>query len=164
MIEFEEEVSFEVDELVFDEIVEDDEVSSVELGGGERSAFSTDVPLLLRIAGSNRTAPATGIVRTLGMGYRIGRGVMTLLGSVVLAALFLPIPLMHLAGIPIVLAGVFFATRRVRSAKVLRSARGTCPSCGEDTSCFVGFGGTPYKLPLKTSCTHCARSLVLEER
>jgi hypothetical protein len=97
---------------------------------------STECSLLLRVAGEQRTAPA----------------------------LFLPIPLMHLAGIPIVLAGVFFAARSLRGSTVLRAAHGTCPACGEETSLFVGFGGTPYKLPIRTSCEHCARELILEER
>ncbi|GEM_PF-1365871 len=125
---------------------------------------STECSLLLRVAGEQRTAPATGMVRSPGFGARVGKAALTLLGSLVLAALFLPIPLMHLAGIPIVLAGVFFAARSLRGSTVLRAAHGTCPACGEETSLFVGFGGTPYKLPIRTSCEHCARELILEER
>lgn len=125
---------------------------------------STECSLLLRVAGEQRTAPATGLVRSPGFGARVGKATLTLLGSLILAALFLPIPLMHLAGIPIVLSGVFFAARSLRGSTVLRAAHGTCPACGEETSLFVGFGGTPYKLPIKTSCEHCARELMLEER
>ncbi len=128
------------------------------------SSPSTERPLVLRVAGEQRTAPAIGMVRSPGLGARVGKAAMTLLGSLVLAALFLPIPLMHLAGIPIVLAGIFFAARSLRGSTVLRAAHGTCPACGEETSLFVGFGGTPYRLPLTTSCEHCARELILEDR
>ncbi len=132
--------------------------------GPPLAAPPTECPLALRVAGERRRAPATGMVRSPGLGARLGKAALTLLGSLVLAALFLPIPLMHLAGIPIVMAGVFFAVRRLRGSTVLRAAHGTCPACGEETSLFVGFGGAPYRLPLTTSCEHCARELILEER
>lgn len=120
-------------------------------------------PLTLRLTGTTRTSEATALFRSLPARRRVVLAGMTLGAALLLALLFLPVPLLHLAGIPIVSIGIVLAFRRLRSVTVLRSARGTCPRCGNATNLFVGFGGTPARFPVTTSCEVCSSNLALEE-
>lgn len=99
------------------------------------------------------------VIADIGLGRRLRGAAFLFVGAVALAALFLPIPLMHLAGIPIILVGIWLAARRLRNRAVIASARGRCPACGEETPLYVGFGSAPFKLPIQTSCAKCARTL-----
>lgn len=88
-------------------------------------------------------------------------GIMLLVGLGV-ALLFLPIPLIHLFGLFFFLVVALLAGQRLMTGAVLRSARGTCGSCGREGRYFVGLGWRPFRLPVKTSCPHCAIALTLE--
>ncbi|NNG17088.1 MAG: hypothetical protein HKM89_11470 [Gemmatimonadales bacterium] len=93
---------------------------------------------------------------------RVLRGVTPVLLALIGALVLLPVPLMHLAGIPLLGLGLYFGFRNARACEVFRSASGTCPSCNSHTDLFVGFGRPPFELPVKTSCASCGRNLMLE--
>jgi hypothetical protein len=120
------------------------------------------VALELREWGSGPVGAAEARVDLLGLGRRLLRGLMPVLLAMIGALLLLPVPLMHLAGIPLLALGLYFGFRNARARQVFRSASGTCPSCDNTTDLFVGFGRPPFTLPVKTSCTSCGRNLMLE--
>ena len=127
----------------------------------EQDAVRT-VALELREWGSGPVGAAEARIDLLGLGRRLFRGLIPVLLALIAALLLLPVPLMHLAGIPLLAIGLYFGYRNARSREVFRSASGTCPSCNEQTDLFVGFGRPPFKLPIKTSCASCWRNLTLE--
>ena len=122
------------------------------------------MPLELREWGSGPVGPAKARVDVLGLRRRLVRGLIPVLLALVGALVLLPVPLMHLAGIPLLALGLYFGFRNARAREVFRSASGTCPSCNSQTDLFVGFGKPPFKLPVKTSCGSCGRNLMLEEK
>ena len=101
-------------------------------------------------------------VDLLGLRRRLLRGLSPVILAMIGAVLLLPVPLMHLAGIPLLALGFYFGFRNARAREVFRSASGTCPRCDRQTDLFVGFGRPPFKLPVKTSCSFCGRNLTLE--
>ena len=119
------------------------------------------VALALREWGSGPVGAAEARVDLLGLRRRLLRGSYPVILAMIGALLLLPVPLMHLAGIPLLALGLYFGFRNVRAREVFRSASGTCPSCNTQTDLFVGFGRPPFKLPVKTSCTSCGRNLTL---
>lgn len=48
-----------------------------------------------------------------------------------------------------------------RSPRVVRGGGGSCPGCGQEGSFFVGLGASRFRLPISTSCRHCAMALTL---
>lgn len=127
----------------------------------ERNPVRT-VALELREWGSGPVGTAEACVAQLGLRRRLVRGLLPIFAAVIGVLLLLPIPLMHLAGIPLLAMGLYLGFRNARAREVFRSASGTCPSCNKKTDLFVGFGKPPFKLPVKTSCGACGRNLVLE--
>jgi hypothetical protein len=127
----------------------------------EQDAVRT-VALELREWGSGPVGAAEARVAVLGLRSRLLRATVPIALAMLGALALLPIPLMHLAGIPLLALGLYFGFRNARAREVFRSASGTCPSCNTPTDLFVGFGRPPFKLPVKTSCGSCGRNLLLE--
>lgn len=126
-------------------------------------AAGRTVVLQLTEWGSGPIGPAEARVGHVSLGRRLMRGAIPVAIAMVLALLILPIPLMHLAGIPLLALGVYFSVRNARAREVFLGASGTCPSCHSQTKLFVGFGKPPFKLPVKTSCSSCGRNLMLKQ-
>jgi hypothetical protein len=120
------------------------------------------VALELREWGSGPVGTAKARVDLLGLRRRLFCGLGPVFLAMIGALVLLPVPLMHLAGIPLLAIGLYFGFRNARAREVFRSASGTCPSCNNTTDLFVGFGRPPFKLPVKTSCSSCGRNLTLE--
>jgi hypothetical protein len=87
-------------------------------------------------------------------------GVRLLIG-VVIGALLLPVPIIHLFGVFFFLAMAFLAVRRLLTSRVLTHAEGQCPACQAEGNYFVGFGGRGIKFPVQTSCPKCNHHLEL---
>lgn len=120
------------------------------------------VHLQLKEWSDGPVGPAEAQVGHLSLGRRLRRGAIPVLLAVLGALILLPVPLMHLAGIPLLGLGGYLGVRNLRAHLVFFHASGTCPSCGGQTTLFVGFGRPPFKLPVATSCSACGRSLTLE--
>ncbi len=132
--------------------------------GVEAGAGATRVPLELREWQSGPRGDAEATVAQLTPGRRLLRASVPLGLAALLALALLPVPLMHLAGIPILGVGLYWMARNARAREVFLSASGTCPGCRSATNLFVGFGRAPYRLPVKTSCESCGRGLILRRR
>ena len=99
------------------------------------------------------------VINTLSPGARARRAGLALLGGVVVAALVIPIPLIHLVGIPLaLLGGIGLAIRLGTTRETLRSVTGPCPRCAHTQDFFVGIGVFPFQLPKDLSCEKCGRA------
>jgi hypothetical protein len=81
-------------------------------------------------------------------------GVFLLIGLAVGGALLL-VPLVHILGILFALTLIGVAGLRLRAARVLEAARGTCPNCSREGRFYVGFGQRRYRVPAAASCEGC---------
>jgi hypothetical protein len=103
---------------------------------------------------------AMGELRLLSGGDRLRRVVGTLFGSAVFAALLIPIPIIHLVGIPLVLiAGIILAASASRSMTILTPMRFRCPRCAAENSIGGGWGLTTATGPIARNCESCRRQL-----
>jgi hypothetical protein len=105
---------------------------------------------------------ATGHLTILTPGQRGLRAALTLLGAVALAALIIPVPIVHLVGIPIILvAGIVAAVRQYRGLARLEPMRIACPKCGASNAIGGGLGYPTATGPIHRPCEHCRRELEL---
>lgn len=117
----------------------------------------------IRIVSVSGRSGGTGTIEFAqpSLGHRMGQAVLLFLVGVVVGALLLPVPLIHLFGIFFFLAMTGLATKRLLTRRVLRGASGTCPACGQEGRFFVGFGSRGLRLPIRTNCNHCQIGLHL---
>ncbi len=120
------------------------------------------VQLQLKEWSDGPVGPAEAQVGHLSLGRRLRRAGIPVLLGVMGALILLPVPLMHLAGIPLLGVGGYLGVRNLRAHDVFLGASGRCPSCQSQTGLFIGFGNPPFKLPVTTSCSACGRSLTLD--
>lgn len=110
-------------------------------------AEPTRVPGRLRIF-----SPGQRLMRAAGM---IGLGLVA-------AVVMLPIPIIHLLGIPLVLiVGIGAAIRQTRSVARLAPMRIACPKCGEPNSIGGGIGFRTATGPIERRCEECRRGQTL---
>ncbi len=77
-----------------------------------------------------------------------------------LALIFLPIPLVHLGAVPAaVIAAFVLGGMRLTQGEIFKSAHGNCPFCGTEQD-FPLYGR--FKLPKSVACNHCHRDLIVE--
>jgi hypothetical protein len=77
-----------------------------------------------------------------------------------LSAALIPIPIVHLVGIPLMLlAGIVAAVRQVRSVALLAPVRFACPRCGASNGIGGGLGLSTSTGPLQRDCESCRRPL-----
>lgn len=113
---------------------------------------------------SGDTAPSQGPgeLRTFSPAERVGRAALVLLGACALAALLIPVPIVHLVGIPLVLlAGVIAAVRQAMAVARLAPMRLACPRCGGANSLGGGLGYRTIAGPIERQCESCRRPLEL---
>jgi hypothetical protein len=92
----------------------------------------------------------------------VARAALVLLIALVLAAAIIPIPIVHLIGIPIILAlGLVAAIRQLRSVALLTPLRMHCPRCGAVNGFGGGLGLRTTIGPLARNCEGCRRQLEL---
>lgn len=103
---------------------------------------------------------ASGEMRILTAGARVGRAAGIMLIAVALAAAIIPVPIIHLVGIPLILvAGVVAAVRQLRSVAQLAPLRVQCPRCGAGNSIGGGLGLATATGPMHRDCESCRRQL-----
>ncbi|HEX5819093.1 MAG TPA: hypothetical protein VFY20_09455 [Gemmatimonadales bacterium] len=111
--------------------------------------------------------PRTPGVVTLAVpdaGQRIRSAAVAVGIGVALAVVFLPIPIVHFAGVPLaLLAGLIVGARRLAPGARERAIRGPCPHCGHEQSYFLGPRWKRSGLPRRLSCEQCAAVLTAVE-
>lgn len=105
---------------------------------------------------------AVGELSRFTTGERAIRAGVVLLAAAMLAAALVPIPIIHLVGIPLVLGiGVVLAVRQFRSVARLAPLRMPCPKCGAENLLGGGLGYRSATGPISRNCESCRRPLVL---
>ena len=90
------------------------------------------------------------------------RAGVVLVGALLMAAALIPIPIIHLVGIPLVLViGIAVALRQFRSVARLAPMRIPCPKCGEPNLVGGGLGYRTRTGPVDRNCESCRRPLQL---
>lgn len=96
---------------------------------------------------------------------RAKRVAVAVVGGVVVAALAIPIPVVHFVCVPLALFGGIGAGIRLAGVREsLRGVHGACPRCGREQDFFVGTGLFGYRLPMTLACDHCSRESRLVRR
>jgi len=104
---------------------------------------------------------ANGIFHEFTLRERIVRAGIVMLVAVLLASTLIPIPIVHLLGIPILLVtGVILAVRQVSMDGRLRPLRLPCPKCGVPNRVGGGLGYMSAE-PRERMCDSCRRGLTL---
>jgi hypothetical protein len=100
------------------------------------------------------------VVDTLSLRGRLARGAAVMAAGLAVAAVALPIPLVHLVLVPVaLLLSIPIGILRLRQREIFRSAEGTCPFCG--TPQRFGLAGRGFRLPREVFCRNCGRALDL---
>jgi hypothetical protein len=90
------------------------------------------------------------------------RAGVVLIAALMLAAAIIPIPIVHLVGIPLILAiGIALALRQFRSVAKLAPMRMPCPKCGAENLVGGGLGYRSATGPIARNCESCRRPLSL---
>ncbi|MEI2719606.1 MAG: hypothetical protein V9E87_05625 [Gemmatimonadales bacterium] len=108
---------------------------------------------------------AAGTLRHFTVVERVLRAAVTLLVGIAVAALLIPIPIIHLIGIPLaVLGGIGLAARQLLTTVRLAPLRLNCPKCGTENRVGGGFGYRSATAPITHRCDSCRRELTLRLR
>jgi hypothetical protein len=114
----------------------------------------------LSIAGEEPTR-APGTFQEFTMLDRLRRSVVVMVVAVLLAATLIPIPIVHLLGIPLLLlTGVVLAIRQLSMIGRLQALKIACPKCGELNRVGGGLGRSSIA-PRARVCDSCRRALIL---
>ena len=98
-----------------------------------------------------------GPARLRSAGIAFGLGVL-------FALIFVPIPIVHFAGVPLaLLGGLVIAGRRLAPGPRLRAIRGACPHCGHEQSFFLGPSWKRGGVSRQLVCESCAQTLAAVE-
>lgn len=119
--------------------------------------------VLISLTAADGTASqAPGELRTFSLAERLGRAALVFLAACALAALLIPVPIVHLVGIPLVLlVGVIAAARQVMAVARLAPMRIPCPRCQAANSLGGGLGYRTTTGPIERQCESCRRPLEL---
>lgn len=113
-------------------------------------------------SGDTESSRAEGELRIFSLAERLGRAALVFLGACALAALLIPVPIVHLVGIPLVLLlGVIAAVRQAVAVARLTPMRLPCPRCGAANSLGGGLGYRTTAGPIERQCESCRRALEL---
>src|SRR5579862_9123596 len=92
---------------------------------------------------------------------RVKRSIIVMVVAIGLAAMLIPIPIVHLLGIPLLLVvGVILAIRQLSLIGRLRPVRITCPKCGVSNRVGGGLGVSSIAARERT-CDSCRRILTV---
>ena len=104
---------------------------------------------------------ATGVFTEFTRGERVKRAAVVMLVAILLAATLIPIPIVHLLGIPLLLVvGVILSIRQLSMVGRLQPLRIACPKCGELNRVGGGLGYSSIT-PRERMCDSCRRGLTL---
>ncbi|HET9133241.1 MAG TPA: hypothetical protein VFN90_02975 [Gemmatimonadales bacterium] len=113
-------------------------------------------------AGDGDPTTGTTELTVFSAGQRALRAGGLLAAALVGAAAIIPVPIIHLVGIPLlVVLGVVLAVRQLRAVARLAPCTLPCPKCGERTTVGGGLGMRSATGPLSLSCQSCRRGLTL---
>lgn len=114
---------------------------------------------------STSDAPPTSVPGSLSVfnpPRRMLRAGVVMLSFVGMSALLIPIPIVHLIGIPLVLIiGIFVAIRTLRTVARLAPTHLACPKCGARNNVGGGLGYRTEAGPIDRACESCRRPLEL---
>jgi hypothetical protein len=107
-------------------------------------------------------APVAGIMQHFTSFDRMKRAAAVMGIAVLGAAALIPIPIIHLLGIPLLLlTGALLAGRQLASSSRLQPLRIPCPKCGGVNRVGGGFGYRDVSGPIDRTCDSCRRGLTL---
>lgn len=119
------------------------------------------VHITLAAAGGEATT-ADGTLREFSVMDRARRALITLGVGLLCVAVLIPIPIIHLLGIPLALiASVVISVRQFSSAARLDPLRMACPKCGGTNRIGGGLGLRHPTRPVERMCDDCRRHLQL---
>ncbi|HEX3926585.1 MAG TPA: hypothetical protein VHW65_01190 [Gemmatimonadales bacterium] len=105
---------------------------------------------------------AQGILTEFSGPQRLKRAGKVLGISILLAATLIPVPLVHLIGIPLLLSvGIYLTIRQLGAAARLSPLQLPCPKCGAPNRVGGGLGYASADRPMDRLCESCRRPLVL---
>lgn len=109
-------------------------------------------------AADGTSVSAEGWLREFTPVDRAKRAAVLMLLATGLAATLIPIPIIHLLGIPLLLiAGIVLAVRQLSLVARLRPLRIACPKCGGVNRVGGGLGYRSVAHPMDHSCDSCRR-------
>ncbi|MEO8480221.1 MAG: hypothetical protein ABI542_11380 [Gemmatimonadota bacterium] len=110
-------------------------------------------------------APPTsvpGSLKVFSPPRRMLRAGVVMLIFVGMAAMLIPIPIVHLVGIPLTLIiGIVVAARTLRTVARLAPTHLACPKCGARNNVGGGIGYRTETGPIDRACESCRRPLEL---
>jgi hypothetical protein len=119
------------------------------------------VRVTLEAAGGETTS-ADGVLREFSVMDRTRRALITLGAGLLCVAVLIPIPIIHLLGIPLALiASVVISIRQFSSTARLDPVRLPCPKCAGINRIGGGLGLRHPKQPVERMCDDCRRHLQL---
>ncbi|MES2123580.1 MAG: hypothetical protein V4503_02710 [Gemmatimonadota bacterium] len=114
-------------------------------------------------SGGGAVSTAPGILQRFTPAQRAMRAGVFLLLGLAGAAMLIPIPIIHLVGIPLMLlVGIVAAVRQLRAAARLKPMRLACPACDVKNRIGGGFGYRQPDEPIEMNCDSCRRGLILK--
>lgn len=114
----------------------------------------------VRIAASEHETVVPGQLHRFTPIERVLRTLAVLAITIFLAATLIPIPIIHLVGIPLVLVvGLAMTGRQAAAIGRLQPLRAPCPRCGGVNRLGGGLGLRSMTKTIETSCEHCRRPL-----
>jgi hypothetical protein len=94
---------------------------------------------------------------------RVRRAIVVLLVAVLFAAMLIPIPIVHLLGIPLMLIlGLVVGSRQLGIAYRLQPVRIECPRCHGMNRVGGGLGLRSVADPIERMCEICRRALQVQ--
>lgn len=119
------------------------------------------VTVTLESSGGTVTS-AAGVLHHFTPAERVLRAALLLLLGVAAAATLIPIPIIHLIGIPLALVvGLLTAGRQLAASARLMPMRLACPNCGAMNRVGGGLGYRNAVAPMDIHCDSCRRGLTL---
>lgn len=116
-------------------------------------------------SGGGAVVVADGTLQRFTTITRVARAAAILLIGTVAAALLIPIPIIHLIGIPLILLlTLVLAGRQLTLAGRLKPLRIGCPNCGAVNRVGGGLGLADPEAPRELNCDSCRRGLTLSCR
>lgn len=104
---------------------------------------------------------AAGVFDEFTAGQRLRRSGAVFGIAILLAATLIPVPIIHLLGIPVVLvAGIITAVRQLTFSGRLHAVQLACPKCGALNRIGGGLGRRTLE-PSERQCDNCRRTLTL---
>ena len=112
------------------------------------------------VASDASAVTETGMLQQYSSIDRIRRAAIVLVVAVLLAASLIPIPIVHLLGVPMMLiAGFVFAGRQLSITCRLKPVRIRCPRCNAVNRVGGGLGYRGVAEPIERMCEECRRVL-----